>query len=775
MRMLLSFSIVLGLGLMGAFASQAKQFWREVKQENAPSKTLMPFSPSAYKVYQADDRALKTKLFSLSANPDEAELISLPLPDGTFRDFRVWEVPVMGEKLASKYPNIKTFTAVAIGDPTVSGKLDYTEFGFHAMIFDGESTCFIDPYDRFNDGFYFAHYKRDETRAYNERMQCQRAGHTEQDVLSGAYQPRATAAEKTANRTANGWTLRTYRLALSANNFYCRAATGSSTPTLSACLSAMTTSLNRVNGVYERELSVHMNFIDNEDTLIWTTATGGPNGADPFNSINSNGPACLTMNQTVCDARVRTPNYDLGHVFTTGGGGISSLGVVCNSRRKAQSVTGSPRPVGDGFDIDYVAHEMGHEFGSEHTFNNNNDGSCDGNAAATSAYEPGGGATLMDYAGICTPDDLQRNSDAYFNASSLKQIYGDLSTSQDVCAVKTSTGNKLVSLAAYTASYVIPYKTPFELIGPTAVDSVADTLTTYCWSQMNLGDFGARFINTFRRGPIFRSYTPVKIPVRVFPKVSMVLSGVLSNAGATGNQGEKAPDTTRFLTFRMTVRNIYNGYGCFLIPDDTVHIDAMATPSKAGFRVTSQNSTGVNYNGGTNQTVTWDVVGTDNAPVNAANVDIFASVDGGFTWAYYLGTYPNNGSASVRMPNPAATSSQARLKVKGSGNVFFNVNSRNFTLNRNGSLPTTPTSVAALESTQPTLSVYPNPATHVINIETGITTAVTTSIFNTVGQEVWSGMVTTKATIDVQNWPKGVYYVRMAGAGQLSAAPVVVQ
>ena len=676
----------------GATATrQPVNYWHAISS-GAPSASLMPFHPSAYLTYRLDEVELRSQMVNLSSDPRQGMIILLPLPDGTFRNFRVWQSSMMPDALAARYPDIKTFTGEAVDDGRITVKLDFTVFGFHAMIFQTGSTAFIDPYDHFHDGYYFAHYKKDEVRAFSERMKCEVVSPDQLQPQFGMEMNLVPQSEgpatdhethHNANRTLNGWNLRTYRLALTADSFYCNAATGLVLPTIAQALSAMTTSMNRINGVYNREFSVQMNFCTNEDLLIFGCA-GHTNGNDPFATIDNNGNACLTQNQTTATAIIGSANFDLGHVFTTGGGGVSSLGVVCNNGSKAQSCTGSGTPVGDGFDIDYVAHEMGHEFGSNHTFNNNADGSCGGNAVSSCAYEPGSGGTIMDYAGICSPDDLQYHSDPYFSASSMVQIVTKLNGSENACAVITSTGNHVDTLPHFTATYSIPYKTPFELIGPQSLDSTTtDTAKTYDWLQWNLGDFGKRLNQTYVKGPIFRSFNPVYTTTRVFPNIGMVLSGVLSNAGTEGAEGEKAPDTARYLTFKFVARGIISGYGCFHFPDDTVHLDAVQTPTRAGFKVTSQGTTGIVYLGGSTQTVTWDVVGTNAAPVNAANVDIYLSTDGGYTWTYTIGTVPNTGSASVVLPNPATSSTTTRIKVKGNGNVFFNVNSNNFTLNNN--------------------------------------------------------------------------------------------
>lgn len=732
--------------------------WQTVPNEQAPSKQLLVFQPAHYLVYSFNETELRIQMFGLSENPGEGMVVSLPLPDGSFRDFRIWQAPMLPGNLAAKYPDIKTFTGVATDDSRVTAKIDFTIYGFHALIFDGDNTAFIDPYDLLHDGYYIVHYQRDEVRNINQRMKCNVNEKIPPHGITRNVQK--TISNPTVARTGSGWTYRSYRLALSADHQYCQAATGLGSPTIAQALSCMTTTMNRVNGIYEREFSIHLNFCNVEDSLIWPVNTGSINGADPFSADNTNGLACWAVNQTQCDTRVGTDNYDIGHVFTTGGGGISEVGVVCEAGAKAMSCTGLPYPVGDGFDIDYVTHEMGHEFGSKHTFNNNMDGSCSGNAVAEFAYEPGSGATVMDYAGICSPDDLQPNSCPYFSASSLVQIYTVLTGSESTCAIKTPTNNKLVNVPGFTAAYTIPYKTPFELNGPLAIDSVADTATTYCWAQWNLGDFGQELVNTFLYGPIFRSFQPAYTPLRIFPQQSMVMAGVLTNAGTEGAEGEKAPDTARSLTFKLVFRDILNGNGCFLFPDDSVLLTAVATPTYKGFKVTSQNSSGIGYVGGSTQTITWDVAGTNSAPVNATNVDIYLSKDNGTTWLYHIGTFPNTGTASVTIPNPASITGSARIKVKGSGNVFFNVNSTAFTVTNNPVLPVSESIENHTNTLGNEIKIYPIPASVTIHISTGTHNLVQATIYNTIGQTTWQGQVNGFIDIPLNNWVKGVYYIR---------------
>lgn len=492
--------ILLGAAFLFPEMAQAANLWHETGADHAP-KNAQLMHPSNFLVYTVDEATLKLQLFLLSDNPSEAIVITLPMPDGTFRDFNVWQTPMMPDQLAGQFPDIKTFTAEAVNNHSITAKLDFTLYGFHAMIYDGANTSFIDPFDNYHDGFYMVHYKKDETRAVPDRMKCQ--VHTSPGKVTDENGPAGESMDiaqkglpKLAFRTVNSGQLRTYRLALACDHQYAIAATGIASPTVAQVLSKMTTSINRINGVYEREFSIHMNFVATEPKIIFldaaTDVTFGPD--------NLNTTSLLGDNQTICDDSIGNANYDIGHVFTTGSGGLSLTGVVCTPGAKGRSTTGLPSPIGDGFDIDFVAHEMGHEFGAEHPFNNGSDGSCgNGNINPPTAYEPGSGSTIMAYAGICSPDDLQAHSDPYFHAVSLKQIQEYISAEGDVCAVKTATGNKLVSYNAFPASYSIPYLTPFELYAPVAVDSVADSATLYCWEEYDLGtgaDVGARFVNT---------------------------------------------------------------------------------------------------------------------------------------------------------------------------------------------------------------------------------------------------------------------------------------
>ena len=240
----------------------------------------------------------------------------------------------------------------------------------------------------------------------------------------------------------------------------------------------------------------------------------------------------------------------------------------------------------------------------------------------------------------------------------------------------------------------------------------------------------------------------------------MVLAGVLSDVGKENAQGEKVPDVSRFLTFKLAMRNIYNRYGCILIPDDSEHLNVVNTG--AGFAVTSQGDSTEIIVGNSLQQVTWNVVTTNTAPINANDVEIFMSADGGYTWPYHIGTFPNNGSAAITFPNPDTTTTKARIKVKGANNVFFNVNKYNFTVTHS-------------DGTDTAIAVYPSPTHNTLRVSSGNRGLLQGVIYNAVGQRAWSGTINGLRDIVVTAWARGVYIIKLRDiAGHKTVTKFVV-
>jgi len=606
-------------------------------------------------------------------------IITLPLPDGTNARFAVRESPVMAPKLAAKFPNIKTYVGVGLDDPHATVRLDLTPRGFHAQVLSSKTgDFFIDPAAKADTQHYLSFWKR---AMPGRQFEC----NTKEE---GALLPDAgKGADNTAGRTS-GPVLRTYRLAMAATAEYTAFHGG----TVALGLAAIVTSVNRVVGVYEKELAVRFVLVDDNASLVYTDAA-----TDPFDNDNDNN-ALLAQNQANTDAVIGTAAYDIGHVFSTASGGVAGLGVVCRAGRKAQGTTGTDSPIGDAFDIDYVAHEIGHQCGGSHTFDSTT-GSCGGgNRSGNTAFEPGSGTTIMAYAGICGATNTQRNSDAYFHVGSYDQILAYLGSTS--CAATASTGNAPPSISLPTSGLVLPIGTPFKLTA-NAYDTDGDALT-YNWEEYDLTPMGAASLNAPQVDgvtmPLFRSFSPVASPTRYFPR----LSDLTSN---TTNLSERLPTVTRELRFRVTVRDQHNGPQGIIGGVNSSAIVSLSSTRAAGpFVVSAPNTAAVTWDGGSTQPVTWNVAGTNANGVNCATVNIRLSTDGGLTYpTVLLAGAPNNGSATVTVPSVATTT--ARIMVEAADNYFFDISNANFTITAPAAACAAPTglSVSSITATSATV------------------------------------------------------------------------
>ncbi|XSG77445.1 reprolysin-like metallopeptidase [Herpetosiphon llansteffanensis] len=630
-------------------AASSDGFWQDVQESRLVQKGARQIVPTIYRTVGLDLDGLSQYLAKAPLEQDQAVVnslytLQLPMPDGKFEQFRIVESPIMQPELAAKFPEIRTYLIVGVDTPNLSGRLDLTPAGFHGLILGDQGRIFIDPYSAGDTKNYIVYDSRNFVPSSEKLAERQ----VEDYVIDLPLSSDGLAAPK-----AVGDKLRTYRLAMAATGEYTAFHGG----TVSGALAAITTSVNRVNAVYEREVAVRMVLVANNSSIIYTNAS-----TDPY--TNNNGGTMLGQNQTNIKNVIGNTNYDIGHVFSTGGGGVASLGSVCSTNYKAQGVTGSSAPVGDPFDIDYVAHEIGHQFGGNHTFNGTT-GSCGGgNRASSAAYEPGSGSTIMAYAGICGAENLQSNSDPYFHSKSLNEITTFITTGGgSSCGTATNTGNT-APVANAGADYTIPRSTPFELSG-TGSDANGDSLT-YNWEQYNLGTAAPPNTDNGSR-PIFRSFNPSSNPKRSFPKLSDILNNV-------STIGESLPTTNRTLAFRLIVRDNRAGGGSYAIDTANVTVNSAAGP----FTVTAPN-TAVTWTRNSSRTITWNVANTTAAPVSCANVEILFSSNGGSSFSSLLASTPNDGSQAVTIPNTATT--QARIKVRCANNVFFDLSNVNFTVN----------------------------------------------------------------------------------------------
>jgi hypothetical protein len=612
---------------------------------------FQPFTADIERIKSTLSRATPEDPNVLPGTPSRRQTVELSLPmpiEGKFARFEIEEIYVMHPALAAKYPDIKTYRGRGLDDPSASVALDVTPAGLHAQIRTASGAIYIDPYYLGNNRVYASYYKADTLRDRNKQDHvCETPGNA-----SGF----TTALNTAGPNTSSGTQLRTYRLACAANGEY-TATTGG---TVASGLAAVVTVVNRVSAIYEAEVGVRLVLIANNDLIIYTNSA-----TDPY----SNDTGALGQNQTNLDSVIGTANYDIGHVVTTGSGGVAGLGVVCRAGQKARGTTGLPTPIGDAFNVDFVAHEMGHQFGGNHTFNGSGCGS--GNRSAAHAYEPGSGTSIMAYAGVCSAtNNLAPNSDAYFLFESLAEITSYTTSGAGNCPTPVATGNNIPSVSA-GSTYTIPSRTPFALTG-SGSDPDGDLLS-YCWEEHDLGAAQAANVPDNGTSPIFRSFYPTYTSTRIFPKAASLVNGVFTNTAAP--YGETLPITNRMLKFTLTVRDNRRNGGAVNTADTSLTV----IENGAGFAVTAPS--GGTVPSGSSISASWNVTGTNVAPVNAANVKISLSTDGGYTYPYVLvASTPNDGTETVTLP-AGVTSSTARVKVEAVGNVFFSISPANFAIN----------------------------------------------------------------------------------------------
>ncbi|MCE7924866.1 MAG: T9SS C-terminal target domain-containing protein [Haliscomenobacteraceae bacterium CHB4] len=648
------------LSLFCVFALNAQVLWSEIPENTILQKGERRIVPQVYRTVRLDQTLLQPLLAAAperftqaAAKGNDLPILTLPMPDGSTSRFRLTESPVMAPELQAQFPDIRCYTGQGIDDPTAKVKCDLTPHGFHAMIISAlHSSVFIDPYSQGDTENYVVYFKKDYLKKSDDApFVCATPDEDWQEIPTGDAAPKAQGDCQ----------IRRYRLALACTGEYAVFHGG----TTVLALAAMNTTMNRVNGVYENDFAITMQLIANNTQIIYLNG-----GSDPYS--NGNASSMLTENQSNVTNVIGSANFDIGHVFGTNSGGVAGLSVVCSNNSKARGVTGSGAPIGDPFDIDYVAHEMGHQFGGPHSFNGNA-GSCNGNGSANNAVEPGSGTTIMAYAGICGAQDVQPNSDDYFHANSIQRITAfAINGNGNNCPVKIASGNNNPTVDG-GPDYIIPKSTPFALTA-TGSDVDGDTLT-YCWEQIDaaLGTPNPP-APTNATGPLFRSFKGTVVPTRWFPR----LSDLVSN---TNYPWEELPGVARTMNFRVVVRDNNDGAGC--TDEDDVSLTVTGT---AGPFVVTEPNTNVLWYVGENRTVTWDVSNTDVAPVNCANVRILLSTNGGFTYPVVLANnVPNTGSANIVVPNNISTN--CRVKVEAIGNIFFDISNQNFRIQ----LPPVPT------------------------------------------------------------------------------------
>lgn len=629
-----------------------QQIWKKVSSVESLSAKKLPrdSNPKDFEVYSLNVGLLKSKLAeapSRKLQTNSNVIVSFPDAKGNLQRYRMYEASVLDPLLAAKHPEIQSYVGKGIDDPSATISISTTLFGLHTMTLSGSGTFYIDPYT--SDLQNYIVYSR-EGLTTSKRHVC---GVQSKETDSDDETPSVSAR-------ANNGLFKTYRLAMACTseyaNFHINRAglqAGTESAKKAAVLAAMNVSMVRINGVYERDMSLTMVIIPNNEDIIFIAEDDG--------FTNNNPGILIDQSQAKIDAIIGPDNYDIGHTVSTQGGGLA-IAAVCQSL-KASGITGTTSPVGDPYDIDYVAHEMGHQFGASHTFNSDQDSCGEGNRVGSSSFEPGSGTTIMAYAGLCAPDNVQLHSDAYFHSRSIIQMQNAVNGSAN-CATAVPNGNAAPVVNA-GSNYTIPYGTAFVLTG-SATDTDDEGLT-YCWEQYNQQISEQPPLPTSTTGPNFRSLNPTTSPERYFPRLANVLANNLTPTW------EVVPNVARTMLFSLMVRDNGGPNG-----GQTNREVMTLTYANAGpFKVTSQNSI-VAWLKDTQETVTWNVAGTDANGINTQFVNIKLSIDGGLTFPYTLAeNTPNDGSEAITVPNTPA-SQNCRIKIESVGNIYYAVNTTAF-------------------------------------------------------------------------------------------------
>lgn len=661
------FTILILFFVFNSFAQQ-HNFWTEhrVGILNVGKAATRTNFPTDYKLFDADLTGMKAYILSaLQVNPKKI-VLSLPNAYGIIEEFELSEASNFEPALQAKYSEIRSFSGRGITDKNAIIKLSISPQGIQTMLFrDGKEEEYIEPYT--DDKLTYAVFKS-QRAAGQLPWNC----YTQDQQLSTALNQMVTDLPITINRS--GGNLKILRLALSCNGEYANyfGATPTTADREQRVLSAFNATLTRCNGIFEKDLAIHLRLIPTTTSVIYYDPA-----TDPYSTTLSlwNSQLQTTLTNVIGDA-----NYDIGHMFgsTGGGGNAGCIGCVCNAG-KGSGIT-SPAdgiPQGDNFDIDYVAHEIGHQLGANHTFSMSSEGTGVNK-------EVGSGITIMSYAGI-TSQDVAPHSIDIFHQASIAQIQANIETK--TCGTTLNiTANNTAPVVAPLINYTIPRSTPFALTG-SATDAEGDLLT-FCWEQNdNTTTIGTASVAspTKTTGPNWISFRPSTSPTRYFPQLSTILAGGVTTGplpgGDAGANIEALSSVARTLNFRLTVRDNASFNSSPTTPEvgQTSFADAVITVASTGpFSVTVPN-TNVTWAGGSTQTITWAVGSSNIAPVNCANVKISLSTDGGQTFPVVLAaSTPNDGSEALVIPNNLSTT--ARIKIEAIGNIFFDISNSNFSI-----------------------------------------------------------------------------------------------
>ncbi len=581
---------------------------------------------------ELDETTLRSQLNSISQN--ENLIVEIPHPSGKLQAFVFKKSQIMETELADKFPEIQTYTGYCKNNLQAECRLSVSKKGVYGMVKNEKTSYYFNP---IKDNKYSCHFISNR----GEDFSCSDFNENLSERLN-IYKEESNDVNYKSVSDGN---YRQYKIAIAATAEYTNFHGGS----IEDGLAAVVNTLTRVNFIFERELAIGFVLVNNNDLLIETDVENDP--YDNFSLVQM-----MAQNQATIDARIGSENYDVGHLFGTHGGGMAVQLCPCNKDLKAYGVTGISSPTGEEFDVNFVAHEIAHQFGAKHTFNSET-GQCQNNRSEESAYEPGSGTTIMAYQGLCGNDNISEQTDAYFHSASLEQITKFVTKGHGSnCGEITSIQNNDIEVNA-GSDYVIPPLTSFVL---DAINEVENEKILFSWEQFDLNAKEDEL--TF--GPLFRSNVPSEKTYRTFPDLESILNNEVS-------EGERLPSQERNMLFRLTKRvaleNDKNANG-FAFDEMMVSVAGNATP----FKLNNIEGSDLGFVIGKNYEVNWEVGNTDKAPINCSKVNISMSDDGGYTFPYSIGVNAiNDGSFSFVFPN--VESDKIRFKIEAVDNIFFDI------------------------------------------------------------------------------------------------------
>lgn len=630
-------------------------YWSDVSENEPVVQTSL--SPKS-SPNPSESRLLKFNLAQLrdALSGAAATNIMLPDPYGGAVEFALRPSSVMPKQLATRYPEIRAFEGVALHDSATTIRLELSSKGLTAQVLGAGNRWLIDPVKGLSPEFARS-YKYSKSFHTKDEAFCELES---TGVFGGGSAPSNRFKGTTRRAKSTGESVKTYRLAVATTGEYGVYHGG----TTASALEAVVATINRVDGIFASELAIRFQLVDDNDAVVFADPA-----TDPFTG-NDDAGTLIDESQAQIDLLIGTENYDVGHTLSTGAGGLAGLGVVCREGGKAEGVTGSSRPEGDFFDVDYVAHELGHQFAADHTWNGSNGGCGPQQRGPDSAYEPGSGSSIMSYAGLCGADNIASAVDALFHHQSFDQIIGYTTEGiGSVCGSDAVSGNTAPQVDA-GSDYVVPKQTPLVVSG-SATDQEQGSLL-YSWEQRDLGPQAALTDPDDGRFALFRMLDSASSPERYLPALATVVSG-------TPDLSERIPQVAREMTMRLTVKD---GAGGVQSDDIVVSIDGDSGP----FEVVSPNG---GEQVGRSKTVEWDTGFTEQAPVSASMVEIYLSTNDGVSFDQLIDTVDNTGSANINFP-VGIQSQDARLMIKGAGNIFYDVSDAAFQLDSDRAVPPTP-------------------------------------------------------------------------------------